>query len=253
MSQYFEKCTLDCFLSEDEKAIHSKYHKQKDDEYAVIAFDAENQRTQLYLFNFTTNRVNVYRVNGKDIDESEIHSLSMNPSLVYQTRYIINLLSQSMVKPTIDIRPNFIDFVPTTYTFYRDPDCMDIWYEKLNHSETVEEFEQFYLDLDMDLRIRCGLTLIQLIIDDEDISFVISKEDSYRVKGYSLDYHQGNVIRYNGHKLNISKEVLYNALKETILLFKTKTINYYIDDIDADGNRVLEIPILKAFLEYSYR
>lgn len=247
MSHYFEKCTLDCFLSEDEKAIRSKYHKQKDDEYAVIAFDAENQRTQLYLFNFTINRINIYRVNGKDINESEIHSLSMNPSLVYQTRHIVNLLSQSMVKPTIDIRPNFIDFVPTTYTFYRDPDCMDIWYEKLNHSETVEEFEQFYLDLDMDLRIKYGLTLIQLVIDDEDISFVISKEDSHRVKESTLDYHQNNQIRYHGHKLNISKNVLYQALKETIFLFKANTINYFIHDTDMDENRVLEIPILKAF------
>lgn len=253
MSQYFEKCTLDCFLSEDEKAIHSKYHKQKDDEYAVIAFDAENQRTQLYLFNFTTNRVNVYGINGKDIDESEIHSLSMNSSLVYQTRHIVNLLSQSMVKPTIDIRPNFIDFVPTTYTFYRDPDCMEGWYKTLKYSDTVEEFEKFYLDLDMDLRANYKSVKIQLLIEDDDINFIISKKESNRVKESALDQYQDQCIRYNGHKLNISRGVLYNALKETINLFKTKTINYYIDDIDADENRVLEIPILKAFLEHSYR
>ena len=69
----------------------------------------------------------------------------------------------------------------------------------------------------------------------------------------TLDCYQNNQIRYHGHKLNISKNVLYQALKETIFLFKANAINYFIHDTDMDENRVLEIPILKVFLEHPYR
>lgn len=253
MSRYYEKCTLDCFLSEDEKAIRAKYQDQNDAEYVVIAYCTDDRQTKLYRFNFEANKVDLYKINKKEIDLSSVVSFNINPQYAAQAERIVRLLSQSIVKPTIHIWMDFIDFIPTTSTFYRDPGCMEGWYKTLKYSDTVEEFEKFYLDLNMDLRIRCGLTQIQLVIEDEDISLVISKEDSHRVKESSLDYYQDNIIRYTGHKLNISRGVFYNALKETILLFKTKTINYYIGDVDADENRVLEIPILKAFLEHSYR
>lgn len=253
MSHYFEKCTLDCFLSEDEKEIRSKYQEQNDTVYIIIAYSTDDRQTQLFRFNFETNMVDLYRINEKDIDLSSVVSFKINPHYLTPAERIVKLLSQSIVKPTIDIRINFIDFIPTTWVFYRDPDCMDSWYKVLKESETVEEFEKFYLDLDMDLRVKYESTQIQLVINDEDINFIISKEESNRVKESALDCYQSNQIRYNGHKLNISKNVLYQALKETILLFKTKTINYYIDDINTNENRVLEIPILKAFMEHSYR
>ena len=253
MSRYYEKCTLDCFLSEDEKAIRSKYQEQNDTEYVVIAYSTDDRQTQLYRFNFETNKVDLYRINKKEIDPSSVVSFNINPHYAAQAERIVRLLSQSIVKPTINIWLDFIDFIPTTSTFYRDPGCMESWYKTLRYSDTVEEFEKFYLDLDMDLRANYGSTKIQLVIEDDDINFIISKKDSNRVKESALDCYQDQSVRYSGHKLNISRSVLHNALKETILLFKTKTINYYIDNIDADENRVLEIPILKAFLEHSYR
>ena len=253
MSRYYEKCTLDCFLSEDEKAIRTKYQDQNDAEYVVIAYCTDDRQTKLYRFNFEANKVDLYQINEKEIDLSSVVSFKINPQYAAQAERIVRLLSQSIVKPTIHIWMDFIDFIPTTSTFYRDPGCMESWYKTLKYSDTVEEFEKFYLDLDMDLRANYKSVKIQLLIEDDDINFIVSKKESNRVKESALDCYQDQCIRYNGHKLNISRGVLYNALKEAILLFKTKTINYYIDDIDADENRVLEIPILKSFLEHSYR
>ena len=251
MSHYFEKSTLNCFLSEDEKAIRSKYQEQNDTEYIVIAYCTDDRRTNLYRFNFETNKVDLYRINEKEIDPSSVVSFNINPHYAAQAERIVRLLSQSIVKPTINVWLDFIDFIPTTYTFYRDPDCMEGWYKTLKYSDTVEEFEKFYLDLDMDLQANYKSVKIQLLIENDDINFIISKKESNRVKESALDQYQDQCIRYNGHKLNISRSTLYKALKETILLFKTNTINYYIDDVDADENRVLEIPILKAFVKQS--
>lgn len=241
---------LDAFLSSYQLSAVKKYQELFNNPNIIVGNDFYQDVHKLYCFDFEQLQVKTYHLTNQEIIQSTEQVFELNAVFSIIVKRIVSLLNQTNICLNINILDDYIEFTPRCDEFFNEPEIIGDWYKLLYKGDSVKDLEDFfYIQNTIDFTLHPNdYDVITFVKDSYFITYGIQLNKL--IPGFvyqpNINAKHSNKIEFSHYLWSIDSNVVVDALKETILLFKDGRFDYQADHSNILSGKLPQLPIFQT-------